>query len=438
MRWTRFQVEGVKHVGNLDIPGCTVLNIKGPNGAGKTLLLKLFTRMFEKKHDPELIADGHEEAVMRLELEDGPTKMVITRRQTRKEAPAKIEYADGRVVDTRIETTLKEIAAGFSLDPLRLLSADKHEREKFLREVMPITLTGAEVMAATGMTGISSGPMDLETFDAHLAGAETRRTSLNSDKTSLEGMLKATAESVLEDPDGIDYWNEAQRLDTDLNALLSDRKTDLSGVLNTHGLAVAERKTTLERDIAKLRTAAEGEITELVRQRDADSKRIEEEYAPRVASATEIVGAARAKAEQQKKQQGLREEVDRQKKRLNATARAATEAQIVVDKLREHRQKKLSVLPIEGIEYHGGKIFVDGLDLDTQCNTFKQYQTAVLICGQGVKQNGLPFMVTDRIESMDAKNRQWFFDAIKDAGWQCAVTEVVQEAKQLEIEAAVA
>src|SRR5260370_1125245 len=67
---SRIRTHGVRYIGNHDLEMGTILEVKGSNGSGKTVFLKQVRRGFKKEHDPDLIDDGYDEAVVELELID--------------------------------------------------------------------------------------------------------------------------------------------------------------------------------------------------------------------------------------------------------------------------------------------------------------------------------------------------------------------------------
>jgi energy-coupling factor transporter ATP-binding protein EcfA2 len=435
LRWKRLQITGCKYIPDMDIPGGSVVVIKGPNGVGKTLLLKLFMRQFEKKHDPDLIAEGRDEAVVRLELEDSDgTTMTITRKQTHKDCIPTVRYSDGRVLDKRIETTLKEVMGGFASDPMRLFSANKNEREAFLRENLPIEFEGEDVRHETGIDGVPDGALSLEKFDGYLAGAETRRSELGDQKRSLEGSIKTMADSLVD-----------TRAETDYSALVAAARKELSSIeesqrarrqfeMDSHSGREKDIRAWMNAEIDRIKSAASDKIAASMADRDVKLSEIETVYGPAIAEKTQEIGSVQQLADQQKKQEGVREQVERHRGDLKTLAGRATEAQHVVERMKAHRQKKLSKLPIPGVEWHGGKILVNGKDLDTELNTSAQNQVLAEIASLAIHSKGLPCMVIDRIESFDENRLKWLCETFPEAGIQVIVTDMQRTAKQLEVE----
>lgn len=435
LRWKRLQITGCKYIPDMDIPGGSVVVIKGPNGVGKTLLLKLFMRQFEKKHDPDLIAEGRDEAIVRLELEDSDgTTMTITRRQTLKDCIPTVKYSDGRVLDKRIETTLKEVMGGFASDPMRLFSANKNEREAFLRENLPIEFDGLEVRNETGIDGVPAGSVSLEQFDAYLAGAETRRTELGDQKRSLEGTIKTMADSAIESQEDVDYSKQATEERRTLSVLEEGLRSAKQKQLDDHTVREKEIRRLMNEEVERIRADAQNAISSSLGDRDARIAQLDNDHGVEITAQSAKLGSITQKAEQQTKQKGVLEEVIRQRAHLQTLAGRATEAQHVVERMRVHRQKKLSKLPIPGVEWHGGKILVHGKDLDTELNTSTQKQVLAEIASLAIHSKGLPCMVIDQGESFDEDRIKWVCETFPEAGIQVIVTDMQRGTKQLEAE----
>lgn len=422
----KFSVRGCRYLADMDIEGATVLSVEGGNGVGKTLFTKLIMAVFARMHDPGLIAEGRDRLELVMKLGTGMSDpalngAVIERTITPKNSTAKITLANGNVIKEKIETVLKKIGSvGFALDPLALLTADEKERERYLRTVLPVEFDAAELDRELGtMTGLG-GAIDLTVFDQYLSGREGARTEANRRRNDLEGTVNAMSE--LPALDSEDYVGLAKSLEEALRTAEQAERDDIAAVEAGYRRTVDARKAKLESDIQALRDAAQRDLDNYQLARRESDDEIRMKHAPLLLQVRSDLSVARQKAADQQKAAGAREKVEELRAQLRDAARNATDLQQQVDRLREIRRKKLEQLPIEGVEFRNGRIYVDGKDLDSQLNTSEGMKACIQLGSLAAGDLGL--MVTDRFESLDPKNREWAVNAIKEGGYQLVMTRV--------------
>lgn len=429
---SRIMTHGVKHVGNQDVRMGTILEVKGSNKTGKTIFGKLVIRGFEKEHDPDLIADGYDEAVTRLELVDEANVTFFVETVTTQKATKRtVGASDGRVIDRQVETWLGKLTDAYLLDPFLLLDVNREKREEFLKRVLPIRFTGDEVGS---ITGVPTEDCDMKQFDAILAGAESERSRLNKRKEEIEGAIKRSATGLLESTDRTDYAIRMEELQDELGGMERslaqlksqieiDRLNDIHDLDAELSRKIAELKDQHRRDCGAVNDKSRSEIVkeETKREPEIRAKRLE-------------VQEAKTKSGEQMKQKGLREHLDKERTILRSAAREATVAQDIVDKLRDLQSAKWKTLPIKGLTYTGGDLYLDGKNILDRVNTSAIYKTMFLILQHSVKPGMLPLIVIERTESLDDENRELFYNAARESGFQVIAEDVSRKKLPLTLE----
>jgi hypothetical protein len=425
LHWTRYVIKGCKYLPDLDIPGAIVLNFKGKNKEGKSLAMKLMHRILVKEHDPDLIRPGSKKLETLIELSDG---MVIERTMTQTDSYASVRFGDGRILTSKVETFLKDLASGFNLDPFALIGCDsaarRKEREEYLRQIFPITFSTQDLAGILGRPMAVNDAITLAEFDQHLAAAEQARSEANARREVIEKTLQG-----LEDLPALeakDWWTEAQNIQRQLNRAEASITDTRAAIYTTHRQRIADRKARLQLEIdaaISALSAAAGEDFDVF-EKDAESAWEQERAVrqPAIDALNIELGAAQQNAKAQQQAAGLLNARDQQQAQLREAALDRTRKQQIVDDLRQHRADKLNTLPIPGLEYKDGHLFVDGKDFDKQMNTGAQIEMALQIASYG--NSKLALVLTDRMESLDEDARAWAVEAIKAAGMQMVMTEV--------------
>jgi hypothetical protein len=306
---------------------------------------------------------------------------------------------------------------------VELLSADKKERENFFKEALPISYKGEEI---TPITGMPASDCDDTMFRSIQAGAETRRSDLNAQRDALDGMVTTMRESVI-DAEDRNYTQEAEECQRELSLANENLASVKQKVTVGAAEKISNRRLALAAAIRDLEAAAAMDIKLVEESRDSDLVKVQNAAAPDLERMATQLGVLRQKASEQKKQEGVKLEVAKQACRLQAISQQAADAQRVVEKLRNLRSNKLANLPVTGVEYRDGKVFVDGEDLDTRLNTAEVYKVLLLIVQRVIGAGMVPFVITDRTESFDKKNRKWFYDAVHESGFQLACARTIDE-----------
>ena len=111
---------------------------------------------------------------------------------------------------------------------------------------------------------------------------------------------------------------------------------------------------------------------------------------------------------------------------MKGAAREAAAARTVVERLRDLQSAKWRTLPIKGLTYTGGDLYLDGKNIQDMVNTAAIYKTMFLILQHSIKPGMLPLIVSKRTESLDDRNRKWYYDAARASGFQ-VIAEIVTQ-----------
>lgn len=415
------RVDNIGHFEELTVRAGALTVLSGTNGAGKSTLIQALLVIFEGGHAPHLIRAGCPKGRIQITLQNG---VVIEETITVKGYTLKVTAEDGQEVKAP-SAYVKKLANGFALDPVAFIDAGKKgasgqkERQKFLQAILPSTYVSAEVEKAIGdAVGVlphfvPGSNYDQDGFDGifkHLYDSRTRANgdldNANSTVTTLSRNLPAEAEGAP------DCKSEVTRLRTEKKALDDEKIGEIKNI-----------ETQLQNDLTQIRSKYE-ELCEAARKQAADSRKeldatadpIIQEKVSELTRAEENLQSA-ARIEQTKA------DIDTIRAKAKEAGARAMKLGRAVKAMEALKKQKLSQMPVDGLELREGRVFVDGLDFDTQLNTARQYATALQICAIGAGDLGL--MVCDRGESLEAET-SWkeFEQAVLNSGMQVFAAKV--------------
>lgn len=318
------------------------------------------------------------------------------------------------------------------MDPLALLDANRSVREEFLKLVLPVNFTSVELSAILGR---KASDCDLKQFEAILAGAETERSRLNKDKEQIEGSISRLAKGLIEAIETVDYTAEEETRRKEFTELESFRRDQKQKIEIDRRQEIADLDSEMARtieDVRKQYALATEKVNSLARDAAAAC---DQGWQQQITDKSNEVGEAKAKAAAQQQQRGLRQQLDKERLALREAARAATVAQDMVDKLRNLQSEKWKTLPIKGVSYTGGDLYLDGKNIHKgKVNTAEVYKVLCLITQHSIRPGMLPLIITDRTESLDDDNRKLFYDAFREAGFQLIVEDVNRKKMPLTLE----
>ena len=408
---------------DLVVPCGSVTVASGSNGSGKSTLIEGIRDLFDGGHNPGLIGPNGDKAVVEVAFSDGKTARKTT---NVKGYELKVMNRDGSVMPSPAKY-IQGLASGLALDPTGLVDASQKDRVKVLQNAMPIQFSREEVMAACELPVDALPPtMDVQAFNAFRQGRYVQRTEVNRAHRDLSGTHNTLAKSLPED-DGADWASEADRI-----------ALEYTSVRERIGQIASKADVMVKEEVARLRDEAQKQIDSI---RDVLNRSIAEVSSTAsttvqaetdgltVESERLAAEAARAKEKAETKQRalGVRDSLTKINLQLKEKIKLTSALDRTIAALDTLKQKKLDGLPIQGVEIREGQIYYNGLNFDTQLNTAQKYllafQVAALTLGE------CPFMIFDGAESLDSTNRRELIEAIKGAGFQVVMAEVVDEQK---------
>jgi DNA repair ATPase RecN len=182
-----------------------VIIVTGGNGVGKTSIKQAYELLFDGGHRPDYIKCGQKKAEVLITLSDGIT---IRRVQTHKTAEYTVTSRDGaigREAAGRVRSATRLRAEPESASAAR--PSNKKKRLQLLQEIMPINFTKPEIDQACGFDSFLATPeIDLEKFDALLAGQELARRDANTAVREHEGTWSQLKQQLPPDADQQKDW----------------------------------------------------------------------------------------------------------------------------------------------------------------------------------------------------------------------------------------
>lgn len=430
MRIASVEISNVKGIRSAAFPLGSVTVIRGANGTGKTSILDAISAVFAGGHDPDLIRQGADKAVVVLTLDDGTT---IRKVITPKNSTLDITTAQGLKV-TKPAAWVAQLASGFQFDPIAFLEADTKKRTQFLLEAMPISFTPVELKTITGAD--FARPIDLDAFAALRQGVYDKRRDANVVQRDIAATLNTLRENLPEGDDqdwpGIvathrqkqaDLRSELKNVTDIIELQLRERRAEYGAGAEAASNIVRETCMAAIREAERVRDAALATIRESTH---ASMEAASAEAAAAIAEQTseinaelQTVSAELATAEERQKAQakadGLRKQIAEYGKRSEGKI---LEAQLCDDQLKALdalKVAKLSESGIPGLEIVNGAIQVDGIPLDS-LNTQRQYVVAFQVAT--LKGGDLGFLVCDRAESLVGADWDAFKAAAAESGYQ--------------------
>ena len=431
--------------------------LTGENGAGKTSLLRAIDGLLSGGHRTDLIRDGATKSRISMILSDGTE---IERTITLKGSYPKVTPPEGIAPPKGIETYFKSLASGFGFDPLAFISKPE-KRLDYLMKVMPLEFASHEISIAVGKADklgtFPAGDLDIngvnrlikdliecrgrigsrrdekansvETFRKSLLQADrgdtprdwkkelgelerskaTIEESDRSDTKDIEGQLREVRDQLSSaivklDSDARDEFSRL--LGVARNGILNETPENTSGKL--FGIFAKLCETSRNLNIAA--KAAQDAIDKI----HADTS------AALQGMAAAIEGA-KAGAEQQTKDSGIREEMEKLRKETQALSKDWDTVAAAIKNLETLRRSKLKELPVDGLEVLDCEIYMNGRQFDAW-NKGQQILYALQIGGVGAGELGL--LIADELEALGPANMKLLEQGVKESGLTLIVTRV--------------
>jgi hypothetical protein len=417
-----------------------VVIISGRNWEGKTTILKVL-KSLHHEHDARLIRQGCTEGRAIYEYTDGTVIEHVFRLGG---SDRIIRHADGRVIRTGTKKQIEELATGWGIDPMMLVTEkDKQKRKKFLLNVLPINFSKQEIDARLGEATRLAGEIDLAVFDQFAEALREKRKDQRKTVKNYEAML-AENERQIPAREETDWFERAKEITTQLNAersaLDSEVTTRRSQNVIDHNILqakldaeIAEIRAEAERKIANAKQAAQCESEALEASKNRAIDHIFTKHQSEIDRLISAKAEAEAKAKNQQQIEGVRKLIEQTREHIREEGRKADLLDDQVKSCEELRNEKLSQLPIKGIEIKDTEIFYNGKDFDAQLSTSEQIEASMKICALAAGK--LPVMILDQAESLDEIREAEIIEKAKRNGFQVFMTKVVR-GKPLTIEKA--
>lgn len=397
MRIESVSIRSIKGIEALDFELGSVNILSGDNGTGKTSVLDAIRSIFEGGHDPALLRNGAESGYVAIRLSDGHQ---ITKTVTEKGSVLAVKSEDGSVVPAP-KRFVEQLAEGFAYDPLAFLAAKPKDRLAFLLKAMPIYFTPEEVEALVGARPAKQ--LDIDGLAAFRQGIYERRTAVNLQMKNLDGTITTLQQSL---PAEIDECASVTvgELRAKRDAALAAKE---QAIATLRGKA-AERIEELRREFESAAEAIRSSCNEAVA---AEHSAVDAE----IATIDHDLGRAEAAAEHATRAKQTILSIADFRAQSKALVGEALELSRQIEAIDTLKKRKLSELPIEGVEPRDGEIYYNGVPLDhvnTQQQVFLAFQVASLLPGK------LGFMICDHSEAIVGENWDEFLAGAKRSKYQ--------------------
>lgn len=394
---------GIKHAA---FRPSTVTVVSGQNGVGKSSLLDGLKQVFAGGHDPTLLRRGAKLGEAVLTLDDGTTiRMRVSQRGTTYD----ITDATGQEVKAP-RAFIDELGDCLAVDPARLLLAKPKDLAGILLEIMPITFTRAELQEAVGEEAWAVNcDMTLEQVEQLGKQIYETRATANRQEKQAEATVYSLR-SALPEGDETDWARRVAELRDLLDEARRSRESEIAGIERSGRDRIEEIKARAQREIEEARRE----------EREAREKK-DAEFAPDLRKIEAALQQAELRKTDKDRAEGIRRslaEFESTAKKAHAEARNFTAA---LEAIGELKQRKLSALPITGIEVRDGQVYCDGVPFE-RVNLSERIKIAFSIAA--VRSGKLPFMVLDQAEAFDEETWQAFRAGAQESGFQVLAARV--------------
>ena len=403
---TIHHILGVDHV---EIELGKITEITGANGVGKTSVLEAIKALGTKGTDVTLLRKGETEGRVMLELSDGS---VIERREKVGKSDRRYKPASGPAMGATAVDQLFELA---SMNPVSFIVSEPKQRMQMLLDSLNIEVTDEEMTAARGEACTGGG---LDHIDSVRDSVFKQRTGVNR--------------AILEKKSTVSQLSE------NIPPPTSGTPTEALAAANAE-LAEKSRKRDAFRDgiiaeaAEKERVAREAYEAERVRIEEEKRKRLDDleksyiektsELNATIGRLTEAINASAAYEAQTKVINQVTKEVELlEQEKADLTA--------ALERIDALKASKLGNLPFKDLTIQDGEIFVGGVAYD-RLNTAAKVRFAIQLAVARAGKVGL--VCVDGLELLDETTYGRFVEAASNQDKvQFVVTRVTEGPLKIE------
>jgi ABC-type oligopeptide transport system ATPase subunit len=430
-------------------PGhCTV--VSGENGSGKSSIADSFIYLEENSHDPDMIRNFRKGATRgEITLEIGDEKgefdgaliqcVITPEKTTRTLRHPRL----GRIGVAESKKWLQSTLTMVSLDPIRILEAKQADQVKIFLESLPVHVTKEQLsfLPEEKTRLIDYGKHALEVIGTEKSGImgliyDDRRTkkAMAEEKWAT---VRAMKSGLPPNPPTGDWSSIHRQRSRDLAQLRDAASDKAAQIIEQSKQAIREQDDRFHKTLLDIKDDLMIKKTAL--QEAASNKMQDAEVAH--SEACQYITIMRDKAleagrsEYEPKNEELLEKITEAKTMLDQQVRAQeakikisqleTDAQTIdvacdaftswIDRLKQLKVTLLGDIPIQGLEFVEGEIFMNGLPLHI-VNDAEKYRIVFEIAK--LRMGPLGFCIMDDFEKFDDQHKDLILKSANAAGIQ--------------------
>lgn len=432
LRLTKLSILNFEQIDNLEIQPGAITVISGANDTGKTSVLNAIRSISDMAHNPAMVRQGAEKAVVTMALSDGSS---VTNTITRDKMSVVIRNAEGKVLP-KPATLVAGMFDGVSYDPMRFLRMAKKDRAAYIEKLMPMSVTKAEILkcienrahVARIEAFLREQQYDLGALGAVRAKCYEDRSLANRDIKRLDGTILTLKQSL---PAG---WQPGGDLQAELEAakdLVANRK-DAVAALRDRAADDARAKANeidrcLAEEIERLRAAAAERKEAITADLEQTRAQIAAAHQPGIDEAMTALGQIQQRFADQSRLETVSRDLERHNKEAQDCLAEVTIFESCMEAIDRARAARLKQTPIEGLAVIDGDVMYkkpeeeEAIPYDLH-NQQTQMLLALRIAALGSKL--LPLIIFDGFESFDSQNRSALIERLRESGYQILAGQV--------------
>ncbi len=430
MKLARLEILDTYGTERIAFEPAAVTFIRGDNGTGKTSIINSVMSIFDGGFDPGIIRRGAKRSVVRMILDDGA---VIEKVTTSGGCRLEVKDSHGMVVP-KPATFIQELGESIGVNPARLLKIDtstkpgKRDLMNALLETMRIEFNLEEFAAIAPKTvygEIQPGfpeaialiraawpkeKVDLERFERIVKQFEETRRKSGQERDEAGHGADALQKAIPPAEDGETARARLVEVESALAFLARDEKAET--------LTVTEEYNARERALREEFNRAYQALTEEKHRRTGEiALKYAERGDPLKTKKTEL----RQRIQQADEAAGARKQIEIMRERYRKHADQYDQFSTCLDLLRSAKGRKLENLPIEGLTFDDGEVYVDGVRWQ-DVNTARRIESAIQHAD--LRRGKLNLIIDDDAEHLSEETQRMLLDGLTAAGYQVILAEI--------------